>query len=92
MWSARFTAKAVATSYSAIFPAERHFEFLTLPELLKSICRTERIFHVVGLKYVEASVEEDFPAVFGDDVAGVEVVTEFPVEDHADRADVFLDL
>ena len=77
---------------SPIVPAKCHFELLALPELLKPICWAECVFHVVGLKYVEAAVEEDFPAMVGNYVSSVDITAEFPVKDDPYRTDILLDL
>ena len=67
---------------------ERHLKRLARAVLLQAIGEGEGVVHLIVLEDVEAAVEEDFPAVVGDDVAGVDRAgaVELPREVDADAA------
>jgi hypothetical protein len=72
-----FTSKTRFRRYFALSRFDfqvRHLERLTRPVLLQPICKGKRVVHLVVLIDVQPAIQQNLPAVVGDDVARVDAV------------------
>ena len=78
----------------ALSENKRNLESLTWPVLLQAVGEGEGVIHFIVLEDIQASVQEDLPAVVSHNVAGMNGpgCVEFPGKLDANRTAGFLDL